>query len=104
MEPRYQSAVGLAHPVALLVGIGAIASSVVLGSLGNQARPNGAVLAPEFSAPPIETVQASTDPAAMEPKHTLPRVLLSRGEVGEVQAWLRAFGVDPGPIDGIPGP
>ena len=33
-----------------------------------------------------------------------PKVTLSRDQVWEVQAWLKAFNLDPGPIDGIAGP
>ena len=29
---------------------------------------------------------------------------LSSGEMRELQAWLRALGFDPGPLDGLPGP
>jgi peptidoglycan hydrolase-like protein with peptidoglycan-binding domain len=29
---------------------------------------------------------------------------LSSDEVLETQAWLKAFGFDPGPLDGLPGP
>jgi peptidoglycan hydrolase-like protein with peptidoglycan-binding domain len=40
-------------------------------------------------------------PRKEEPK---PKVSLSRDEIWEVQAWLKAFKLQPGPIDGIPGP
>lgn len=30
-------------------------------------------------------------------------VVLTNDEIREMQAWLKAFGFDPGPIDGYPG-
>ncbi len=55
----------------------------------------------------IETAETSVIdsmgilPREEEPK---PKVSLSRDQVWEVQAWLKAFKLDPGPIDGFPGP
>jgi peptidoglycan hydrolase-like protein with peptidoglycan-binding domain len=47
-------------------------------------------------------------PAAAETIPPLPEkkpavVILSNDEVREMQAWLKAFGYDPGPIDGYAG-
>ena len=39
------------------------------------------------------------------PKEELrPKVTLSREEIGEVQAWLRAYDFHPGPVDLAAGP
>ena len=51
------------------------------------------------AAPPQEGVKAG--PAVTPVEDTRP---LTIDEVREVQAWLRAFGIEPGPLDGLPGP
>jgi hypothetical protein len=70
-------------------------------------------LLPAPAVPPTFPVQpaAETQPpsvAALIPpppeKKTAERaVVLTNDEVREMQAWLKAFGFDPGPIDGYPG-
>jgi hypothetical protein len=55
---------------------------------------------PSASAIPLPAV-AEMIPALPEKKPAA--VVLSNDEVREMQAWLKAFGFDPGPIDGYPG-
>ena len=61
--------------------------------------------APLAATPPI----ASSAPASEVARPTPPSTptagarRLSNDEVREMQAWLRAFGFDPGPLDGLPG-
>jgi len=62
---------------------------------------------PEAAGPAVVEIAyaAPVDTAPVPPKkEALPRVTLTRDEVGEVQAWLRAFDIHPGPVDGIAGP
>lgn len=70
-------------------------------------------LLPAPGVPPTFPVQpaAETQPpsaagliAPLPEKKTVERaVVLTNDEVREMQAWLKAFGFDPGPIDGYPG-
>jgi putative peptidoglycan binding protein len=54
--------------------------------------------------PPSAAGLIPTLPEKSEKKKTAePVVVLSNDEVREMQAWLKAFGFDPGPIDGYPG-
>jgi hypothetical protein len=72
-----------------------------------------AVLPPAPAAPPTSSVQpaAETQPPSgagfippLPEKKTAERIAtLSADEVREMQAWLKVFGFDPGPIDGYPG-
>ncbi len=61
--------------------------------------------APLAATPPI----ASSAPASEVARPTPPSTptagarRLSNDEVREMQAWLKAFGFDPGPLDGLPG-
>jgi len=71
--------------------------------------------APVASAPLAPTPPVPTPPVA--PSVSAPEVIkpsppsaptggarpLSNDEVRETQAWLKAFGFDPGPLDGLPG-
>jgi hypothetical protein len=64
--------------------------------------------APALPAPPVDPATAMPDPLSAEAMPPLPeskRVVaaLTNDEVREMQAWLKAFGFDPGPIDGHPG-
>lgn len=72
--------------------------------------------APQATAPLAPTPPVPTPPIA--PSVSAPEVTkpnppntptggarpLSNDEVRETQAWLKAFGFDPGPLDGLPGP
>ena len=71
--------------------------------------------APQATAPLAPTPPVPTPPVA--PSVSAPEVIkpsppsaptggarpLSNDEVRETQAWLKAFGFDPGPLDGLPG-
>jgi hypothetical protein len=66
-----------------------------------------APLAPLPPAPPPATAssEATAEPAKPNPQSTSTAGArpLSSDEVREMQAWLKAFGFDPGPLDGLPG-
>lgn len=53
-------------------------------------------VAPSVSAPEVTKANSPSTPTG----GTRP---LSNDEVRETQAWLKAFGFDPGPLDGLPG-
>jgi hypothetical protein len=53
-----------------------------------------------LASPPVSEVTTSK-PAGKPIGDTRP---LNSDEVLETQAWLKAFGFDPGPLDGLPGP
>src|SRR5580693_532512 len=53
-------------------------------------------VAPSVSAPAVTKANPPSTPTG----GTRP---LSNDEVRETQAWLKAFGFDPGPLDGLPG-
>jgi hypothetical protein len=52
-------------------------------------------------APPPVSEETPSKPAGKPIGDTRP---LNSDEVLETQAWLKAFGFDPGPLDGLPGP
>src|SRR5260370_4239312 len=52
-------------------------------------------------APPVSAPEVTKPPAPNTP--TGGARPLSNDEVRETQAWLKAFGFDPGPLDGLPG-
>lgn len=59
---------------------------------------------------PVQSAAATQPPSAAglipplpEKKTAEPIAALTSDEVREMQAWLKAFGFDPGPIDGYPG-
>lgn len=54
------------------------------------------------AATPEAAPATARQPAPVEP--ALTPAPLRRDEVREVQARLRSFGLDPGPVDGVPGP
>jgi hypothetical protein len=58
---------------------------------------------PEMNSVSTREAEPEVLSAAAETKPK-PKVTLSRDQVWEVQAWLKAFKLDPGPVDGIPGP
>jgi Putative peptidoglycan binding domain len=64
-------------------------------------------VAPTFPVQPAEETQppsaAALIPPLPEKKPAERAVVLTNDEVREMQAWLKAFGFDPGPIDGYPG-
>jgi Putative peptidoglycan binding domain len=64
-------------------------------------------VAPTLPVQPAAETQPPSAAALIPPlpeKKTAERaVVLTNDEVREMQAWLKAFGFDPGPIDGYPG-
>ena len=108
-----------AHSVAL-AGLAAIALVLVINVGAGKVpvrTPASADRLPsaQLPTPSINTAETRvSDPAAIpssdeRPKQpsegeSKPKVNLSRDQIWEVQAWLKAFALDPGPIDGIPGP
>jgi hypothetical protein len=62
---------------------------------------------PTFPVQPAAETQppsaAALIPPMPEKKAAERAVVLTNDEVREMQAWLKAFGFDPGPIDGYPG-
>jgi hypothetical protein len=130
MEPRIQDTIGEAHAIGLveigetaintiggaravsLVGIGAIALVLIVNSVGGKIQPRASIFEAQpsshqiVSSAAVETLQvASVDPIAESPREEpRPKVTLSRDQVGEVQAWLKAYAIHPGPVDGIAGP
>ena len=107
-----------AHSVAL-AGLGAIALVLVMNVGAGKVPARNPVSAyqppsAQLLTPSINTAETrvgdsgamlkderSKQPGEGESK---PKVNLSRDQIWEVQAWLKAFALDPGPIDGIPGP
>jgi hypothetical protein len=59
------------------------------------------VLPETSSAPAPVSEMTASKPVSTPIGNTRP---LSSDEVIETQAWLKAFGFDPGPLDGLPGP
>jgi hypothetical protein len=60
---------------------------------------------PPVSAPAAEPSVSATEETRPNPRSTPTGAArpLSNDEVREMQAWLKAFGFDPGPLDGVPG-
>jgi len=110
---------GGAHSVAL-AGLGAIALVLVINVGAGKVSVRNPVSAYQLPSaqlltPSINTAETPvSDSGAILPKderskqpsegESKPKVNLSRDQIWEVQAWLKAFALDPGPIDGIPGP
>jgi hypothetical protein len=66
--------------------------------------------APALPSPPVHPAVTMPAPSVAEATPPLPEskraervASLTNDEVREMQAWLKAFGFDPGPIDGYPG-
>ena len=120
MELYRPKPAGGAHSVAL-AGLGAIALVLVINVGSGKVPARNPVSAFQLPGPqlltpsPIDTAEASVndleprlprDERSKQPseEESKPKVNLSRDQIWEVQAWLKAFALDPGPIDGIPGP
>lgn len=77
------------------------AAPVVLASLASVDEPP--LRAPVLVQPlPPIPVEIAKPPTPAPPSADIQTI--SNGEVLEVQAWLKAFGFDPGPLDGMRGP
>lgn len=96
-------------PAVGLLAIGAMAVALVFNQPG-KILPNGASNSPQLAAVQLPTLPPQVpSPSVAEilapPKEELrPKVTLSRDEIGEVQAWLRAYDFHPGPVDLAAGP
>ncbi|MDP1965049.1 MAG: peptidoglycan-binding domain-containing protein [Reyranella sp.] len=97
-------------PAVGLLAIGAMALALVFNYPGGRIPPNGASDGPQLAAVelpplPLQVLGSSVVEASASPKEEpRPKVTLSRDEIGEVQAWLRAYNFYPGPVDLIAGP
>ena len=99
-------------PVASSACTEAQAPSPLTPALAEAPRQTIVVVAtvPEFSPRhQIEPAMATAPPSAVDVMPPLPEkkpervAALTNDEIREMQAWLKAFGFDPGPIDGYPG-
>lgn len=109
MALKIDETIGGAPAVGLLA-IGAMALALVFNQPGGRILPKGASDSPQLAAVqalPLhpQTVSPSVVEVLAPPKEELrPKVTLSRDEIGEVQAWLRAYDFHPGPVDLAAGP
>lgn len=108
MALKIDETIGGAPAVGLLT-IGAMAVALVFNQPGKMV-PNGASYGPKLPAEQFAPLQPQVpSPSVTEvlapPKEEIrPKVTLSREEIGEVQAWLRAYDFHPGPVDLAAGP
>lgn len=97
-------------PALGLMAIAAMALALVFNHPGGKILPKGASDSPQLAAvqvPPLhlQDLSPSVVEASVTPKEEpRPKVTLTRDEIGEVQAWLRAYNFYPGPVDLIAGP
>ncbi len=111
MALKIEETIGGAPTVGLLaIGVMALAlvfthpggKSLLKGvSAGYGPQLPGEQLAPLHPQVPSPSVAEILVPPKEEPR---PKVALVRGEIGEVQGWLRAYGFHPGPVDLMAGP
>ena len=84
-----------------------VAPTPVVATLVASAPPATAPVAPTppVSAPAAEPSVSATEETRPNPRSTPNGAArpLTNDEVREMQAWLKAFGFDPGPLDGLPG-
>jgi peptidoglycan hydrolase-like protein with peptidoglycan-binding domain len=108
MALKIEETIGGAPAVGLLA-IGAMALALVFN------QPSGKILAKGASdSPPPAAVQTApvhpevslptVEAFALPKEEPRPKVTLTRDEIGEVQAWLRAYNFYSGPVDLIAGP
>lgn len=109
MALKIEETIGGAPTVGLMA-IGAMALALVFNHPGGRLLPHGAAhsdqpaavqLAPQTPQVLGPSVAEVLAPPKEEPR---PKVTLSRDEIGEVQAWLRAYDFHPGPVDLAAGP
>lgn len=109
MALKIDETIGGAPAVGLLA-IGAMALALVFNQPGDKSRLQSASYGPQLpveqhlpNAPQV--IGPSVAEVLAPPKEELrPKVTLSREEIGEVQAWLRAYDFHPGPVDLAAGP
>lgn len=111
MALKIEETIGGAPAVGLLA-IGVMALALVFTHPGGRSLLKGAsanyspqLTAEQLAPPPPQVLSPSVAeilaPLKEEPR---PKVTLSRDEIGEVQAWLRAYDFHPGPVDLAAGP
>ena len=109
MALKIDETIGGAPAVGLLA-IGAMALALVFNQPGGRILPKGASDNPQLAAvQPLPLHPQALGPSVAEasalPKEEpRPKVTLTRDEIGEVQAWLRAYDFHPGPVDLAAGP
>lgn len=109
MALKIEEMIGGAPAVGLLA-IGVMALALVFTHPGGKSLLKGASYGPQLPADqlpaphpqvPSSSVAEVLAPPKEEPR---PKVTLTRDEIGEVQAWLRAYDFHPGPVDLMAGP
>jgi peptidoglycan hydrolase-like protein with peptidoglycan-binding domain len=108
MALKIEETIGGAPAVGLLA-IGAMAVALVFNQPGGRILAKGASDGPQLAAVQLPTPYPEVSPVVFEafspPKEEpRPKVTLTRDEIGEVQAWLRAYDFHPGPVDLAAGP
>lgn len=109
MALKIEETIGGAPAVGLLA-IGAMALALVFNPPGGKMLAKGASDSPQLAAVQLaplhpQVPSPSVEEASASPKEEpRPKVTLTRDEIGEVQAWLRAYNFYPGPVDLIAGP
>ena len=110
MALKIDETIGGAPAVGLLA-IGAMAFALIFNQPGDKPLLKGAAYGPQLPAEqqllpqPPQVPSPSVAEVLAPPKEELrPKVTLSREEIGEVQAWLRAYDFHPGPVDLAAGP
>ncbi|TAJ35492.1 MAG: peptidoglycan-binding protein [Reyranella sp.] len=111
MALKIEETIGGAPAVGLLA-IGVMALALVFTHPGGQSLLKGAranyspqLPAERLAPPPPQVLSPSVAEILAPPKEEpRPKVTLSRDEIGEVQAWLRAYDFHPGPVDLAAGP
>ena len=108
MALKIEETIGGAPAVGLLA-IGAMALALVFNPPGGKILAKGASDSPQLAAVQLAAVHPQVSPSAVEasasPKEEpRPKDTLTRDEIGEVQAWLRAYSFHPGAVDLVAGP
>jgi|GEM_PF-5839655 len=108
MALKIEETIGGAPAVGLLA-IGAMALALIFNQPGGTILPTRASYGPQLAVAQLPPVPSEVSPSVVEasasPKEEpRPKVTLTRDEIGEVQAWLRAYNFYPGPVDLIAGP
>jgi peptidoglycan hydrolase-like protein with peptidoglycan-binding domain len=108
MALKIEETIGGAPAVGLLA-IGAMALALIFNQPGSKILPTRANYGPQLAVAQLPPGHSEVSPSVVEasasPKEEpRPKVTLTRDEIGEVQAWLRAYNFHPGPVDLVAGP
>lgn len=109
MALKIEEMIGGAPTVGLLA-IGAMALALIFNQPGGAILPKSTNYSPQLAAVQLpsshpQVLGPSVSEVLAPPKEELrPKVTLNRDEIGEVQAWLRAYDFHPGPVDLAAGP